>query len=177
MSNEINFLEYKQKKEKFNNIKDDKENEDFLKYEKNIDWLIKTIRKNNKFKPTTNEQISFFKWLLSITNDYCVENYVDLSLFDENNYFYTLINLIYKDIRFSIKTYYYHNSTEVEVIPLDKKEENNENFIDLDWIRYDIKPPNYEKMKKNLVEEDIKNICDLYDIDIDYLKNIINKIK
>lgn len=186
MANEINFLEYKKRKENNNIIIDNvlqdeiidvESNIDFIKYEKNLEWLVRNIKTKKAFKPINNEQISFFKWLLSITNEYCNNNYIDLNLFDENNYFYTLINLKYKDTYFSIKTFYYHNATEVEVLPFNEKTDTINDVVDLDWIKYDKKPPNYEKMKNSFVEEDIRNLCSLYEVDIDYLKNIINRIE
>ena len=189
MNNEINFLEYKKRKEKVKNkiitnsivqkeLINDIGTDEFVKYEKHIDWLVNSAKNKKSFKPINDSQITFFKWLLPLINDYCNDNYMDLTLFDENNYFYTLINLKHRNVYFSIKTLYYHNATEVEIIPFDKnKEPNKEDIIDLDWVRYGIKPPKYEEMKESCIEDDVKSLCELYEIDVDYLKNIISKIE
>lgn len=189
MNNKINFLEYKQKKDKRqnNNIQElisiiddfnDNEIKSFNENMKNFQWMIKEIKNNRKINSkdikVTTEKIIFLQWLSTIINNYCSSNYIDVKLEDDKYNFNTKINIRYDNVYFCFETIYSQNDTTIEVYSTTIK---NENIIDLNWIINNKKHPNYENNKITIIKSEIQSLLEIYDIDIDVFKKIVNKFE
>lgn len=181
---EINLLEYKQNKE---NLKSNEEilksftiddKEKFKEYYNEINILKKYIDDNNIIS-TNNDNISidfkvFLQWLGNRISNYCNANYMDINLFENNDYFKTIINLKIQDTYCAFETIYYNNDTIIRVYPTNS---NAKDIIDIDWIEQEISHPNFFKNRNSLIKNEVKSIMEMYDINSIDLKDIIKQIE
>lgn len=174
MSKEINFLEYKKKKN------ESSRKTDSLDINKLIKWLKKTLIKNKTiFSNSGNlsdEEINFLFFLSTLVFNYCEENYIQvMNDFTPNDIIIQSSNLKIDNLYLRIDTIYEEDGVIVSYAYLDTIPSL---FVDMDWVLNNEEHPSATKFKENMILNELETIAINFDVSLNDLYNVLkNKCK
>lgn len=135
-----------------------------------IDFSLNS--ENKKDYNPYNIDIEFFKELNTKIFNYCENNYISTSSYS-GIYLSQSVNFCYKGNKFILKKVYLEDS--IQVTFSTSTENNDDNFIDLEYVFKNKKPKNYTDLKNNFILNELNTLAIVNDVDLKYIKDLLNK--